>query len=110
MTRPFDANGWRTIIVFISDAAHAITVDLRLKERDTLTYRRWTRAQTTLPLNFVGFDLIFVGFDSIIRILVLHEGRLTSYVFIRFYASSKKAVYTALFGLKPDSFLSTSKK
>ena len=34
----------------------------------------------------------------------------TSYVFIRFYASSKKAVYTALFGLKPNFFLSTSRK
>ena len=36
-----------------------LTVDLRLKERDTLTYRRWPRAQKTLPLNFVGFDFDF---------------------------------------------------
>ena len=48
-----------------------LTVDLRLTERDTLT---WPRAQTTLPQKFVGFDLI-------IRILVREE-RPTSYVFI----------------------------
>ena len=63
-------------------------------DRDTLT---WPRAQTTLPQKFVGFDLI-------IRILVMREERPTSYVFIWFYASSKKAVNMAEITDYPQSF------